>query len=118
MDAESAIGTILEVEPGSSDMYLRLVRLRIQAESVPDLVAPYATELKFGSFFRHYPEIIDAMKRCQFPAKKQIDNLIAEMTPAAWSALEEVHRVLSRHSSEVPISPELEADYSGPGLGI
>jgi hypothetical protein len=51
--AEKSIPEILNVEPGSADMYASLVQLRMQAESVPDLVAPYATELKFGSFFRH-----------------------------------------------------------------
>jgi hypothetical protein len=109
--AETIIAGILDVEPGSADMHLQLAHLRIQAESVPALLAPYATELNLGSFFRGYQLIIDVIKDFQSQPYKSMFELLYDVTPSAWSALEEANRVLSQHSSEVPVSPELETAY-------
>ncbi len=109
--SEETIGKILKVEPGSADMYLHLARLRMQAESVPALLAPYATELNFASFFRNYQKAIDAIKSLQHPAEVSVYEVIQNLTPAVWSTLEETNRVLSQHSSELPINAELEKAY-------
>ncbi len=102
---------VLGGEPDSADVHLRLAQLRMQAESVPEIVALHASKLKSGSFFRQYPVINDVIKRCQTQPHESMSSLMRAMTPAAWSALEDANNVLSQHSREVPISAKLEHAY-------
>jgi hypothetical protein len=115
LDDFSATATIKDLlndeEQESSRMYLQLTRLRMQAESVPDLMKPYADDFGYRTIFEHYPQILDATKRLQTPAGQKVMDILHNVNEGGWLALEYADAVLSHHSSEVPISQDLQKTY-------
>ena len=92
-------------------MYLHMTQLRIQAESVPEMMQPYASYPGCGSYSRNYHQILDATKRLCAPAGFQANEIFTSVDGAGWSALEFADDVLRQHSNEVPISDDQYQDY-------
>lgn len=95
----------------SARMYDHVTRLRIQAESVPDLMKPYARYPGYGSYAKNYDQILDATKRLCTPAEWLAREIFDGVDGMGWSALEFANDVLSQHSIEVPMTDDRCHEY-------
>ena len=95
----------------SARTYLLLTRLRVQAESVPDLLEPYADDFGYVATFKHYGQILDAVKRLQTPAGQRATDIFTSVNDAGWAALEYAAAVLGHHHSEPVINGVQRSDY-------
>lgn len=73
---------MLDEEQESARIYLSTTRLRIQAESVPDLMSAYANDFGYGIFKHYKPQILDATMRLQSPAGQRAQDIFASVNDA------------------------------------
>jgi len=102
---------LLGQENESPHAYLCLTRLRIQAVSVPILMAPHVGGFGYRAYDRHYPQILDAMTRLQTPSGQRATDIFTSVTDAGWNALEYADEVLNHHTGEVVLTEQQYADY-------
>jgi hypothetical protein len=105
------IQEILGDSPESAGMYLHLAQLRIQAESVPALMEPYASYPGYKAYYKNYHQVFDATSRLCAPAGQRAQDIFTEVDGAGWSALKYADDVLRQHSNEKPISADQHEDY-------
>jgi hypothetical protein len=88
-----------------------VTQLRMQAESVPNLMEPHADDYGYSAIFKHYPQITAATKLIQIPAGQRCLDILDPIDNGGWSALEYTDTVLSHHSNEAPISDDQYQEY-------
>jgi hypothetical protein len=111
---KAAILTVSEMlgeERESAPMYLLLTRLRMEAESVEGLMAPYASVPGYKTIFKHYGQILDATKRLQVPFRQNAHEIFTSVNDAGWAALEYADDVLTRSSTEKRLPAALRDHY-------
>lgn len=102
---------MLGEEQESTRIYLTTLQMRIQAESVPGLMQPYAGEVGYRAFVRNYPQVLDAAKRLEFPHQTNADGVFTTLDEPGWSALEYASEVLNRSAPEPVLTPNVEAEH-------
>lgn len=105
------IQEILGDMPESARMYLHMTRLRIEAESVPELMEPYATYPGYRSYSKNYHQVLDATRRLCAPAGQRAQEIFTSMDGSGWTALEFASDVLSQASTEKRLSISQQRQY-------
>jgi len=112
---ESAMATLMrmfDLPQESSLIYLPVLQLRMQAESVPELMTPFATTVYgYRRFEQHYPQVVDATKRLSLPHQTARSTVFAGLDDAGWGSLEFANEVLSDHRAEATLTKAQEDDY-------
>jgi hypothetical protein len=96
--------------PESARMYRHMAELRIQAESIPDLVLDFPIP-GYRSFVKNYPQILDATKRLCAPAGQRAEDIFVSVNEGGWSALDFADEVLSGNAAEVTITEDQRVSY-------
>jgi hypothetical protein len=92
-------------------MYTQLTRLWMQAESVPDLLKPYAGDSEYRMFSGFYGQILDAISYLAEPSQHTTSEILGEVEDVAWAALEYADSVLSKTSTEKRLSADQQQQY-------
>jgi hypothetical protein len=95
----------------SARMYHHMVRLRIQADSVPKLMEPYATYPGYRTYFKNYGQVLEATYRLCAPAGQRAQDIFASLDGSGWSALEFADDVLGQASTEKTLSIAQQGQY-------
>jgi hypothetical protein len=102
---------MLDEPQESARIYLSTTRLRMQAESVQDLMTPYEGQPGYAGYADHYPQILDATKRLQAPAGQRAQDIFVSVDNGGWSALRYASEMLSHHVGEPTIKTGQLTDY-------
>jgi hypothetical protein len=105
------IQELLGDQPENAGMYSHMTRLRLQAESVPELMEPYADYPGYRSYSKNYGQILDATKRLCAPAGFQAHDIFTSVDGAGWTALEFADDVLGGASTEKRLSPAQQGQH-------
>jgi len=98
----------------SARIYLAGAQLRVQAESVPPLMAPYESNTHgYRRFVQHYPQIIQSTKMLSMPHQYSGSNIFEGVTDGGWIALELADEVLRSCAAEPSLTKGQEADHLG-----
>lgn len=112
---ESAMAILMrmfDLPQESSSIYLPVLELRLQAESVPELMTPFATTVYgYRRFEQHYPQVVDATKRLSLPHQTSWSGVFAGLDEAGWGSLEFADEVLSDHRAEATLTEAQGNDY-------
>jgi hypothetical protein len=102
---------MLDEPEESARIYLATTQLRLQEDSVPDLMTPYAGQPGYAGYADHYPQIFDATKRLQAPAGQRAHEIFTSVDNGGWSALRYASDMLGHYAAESSLTTIQEADY-------
>jgi hypothetical protein len=105
------IQEILGDMPESARMYEHMAQLRMEAESVPELMEPYANYPGYRSYYKNYYQVLDATSRLCAPAGERAQDIFASVDGAGWIALEFADEVLRTVSTEKKLSMAQQRRY-------
>jgi hypothetical protein len=92
-------------------MYMQLARLRMQAESVPDLLKLYAGDSDYLMFSFCYDQMLNAMRTLSDPNEQSAHDLFSEVEDVGWAALEYADNLLKKTSTEKRLSADQRQRY-------
>jgi hypothetical protein len=92
---------MLDEPQESARVYLSMMQLRVQADSVPDLMKPYAGLPGYAGYVDRYPQILEVTKRLHTPTSTGRQTSSRASTTAAGP------RCITRAKCSVTTRPRL-----------